>query len=366
MIATRTQPIVPSLYPQCRAAINADWLQRTLSRHPDFRQDPIEKISFTDIGDGIGQLSELTLAQVMTKLGRTENLVIKIQAPVPAMHQIALHFDHYISEVNFYQKLARDVPMRTPKVYVAGMDKGQSRVLIIMESFADWHSPDQIAGATEAEIITAVEALAGLTATFWNMPLQQTQPWIHTINSGPYATAADDYVKCTPESLQRFDDLWPSGTPALAERIGQRLQSVQCNIECGTQVLAHGDYRVENLFYSKSGEFAVIDWQLMNMNSPANDLAYLLASNIDVTLRRNIERDMQILFLDALRRHGVQDYSLDQLIEDYRRSLLWVSVVPMLGGAGADVTNKRSMALFDVMGGRIFQAIEDWDALELT
>ncbi|MEJ2238880.1 MAG: phosphotransferase [Gemmatimonadales bacterium] len=129
------------------------------------------------------------------------------------------------------------------------------------------------------------------------------------------------------------------------------------------RVLSHWDYRVENMFFGAGGELVVIDWQLMNINNPANDLAYLLGSNVDVTLRRSAERDLMQLFLEGLRQHGVEGYSASDLERDYRLALLAVSAIPIIGGASADITNERSAKLFGVVGARLFQAVEDWEAL---
>ena len=53
-----------------------------------------------------------------------------------------------------------------------------------------------------------------------------------------------------------------------------------------------------------------------------------------------------------------------ELEADYRTALLGISGIPVIGGAGYDVENARSHELFASVGARMFQAIEDWNALE--
>jgi len=48
-----------------------------------------------------------------------------------------------------------------------------------------------------------------------------------------------------------------------------------------------------------------------------------------------------------------------------RKALMGVSCIPIIAGANFDLENERSHALLEAAGGRMFQAIEDWDALKL-
>jgi hypothetical protein len=59
------------------------------------------------------------------------------------------------------------------------------------------------------------------------------------------------------------------------------------------------------------------------------------------------------------------DYGRNDLSRDLRKALLGVSCIPIIGGANFDLDNARSHALFEAVGSRMFQAIEDWDALKL-
>jgi len=276
-----------------------------------------------------------------------------------------MRYGHYESEINFYRHLDDKVPMRTPELYVVEMDHEAERVLVIMESFADWHSPDQVTGATLEEVTIAVGALAGLTAAFWNAPIRKEYPWIRNLQSDAYKTVPSDYVACTDLALERIRDALPESSDKAAHAIGNRCQLLMDRLNEGNQALSHWDYRVENFFYGPDDAFVVIDWQLMMVTNPATDFAYLLGTNIDTELRRSAEADLMSRYLEGLKRHGVTDYSRNDLERDYRLAMMGVSSIPIIGGASVDVSNERSLALFRTVGGRLFQAIEDWDALKL-
>jgi hypothetical protein len=281
------------------------------------------------------------------------------------MHQIALSYGHYESEVSFYTEMAPDIPMRTPEVYVCAMDDQSDRVVVIMEGFTDWHSPDQIVGATAEQVAIAVVELAGLASTYWNAPPTAEYPWLKAADAPVYDSLPEDYTACLPILLERFRDDWPDVAPRILTTISENYAAVRNAIIAGRQVLSHWDFRVENLFFGADGELAVIDWQLMHADNPANDLAYLLATNLEIGIRREIEADMMALYLQQLREHGVEDYGMADLVADYRLALLSISAIPVIGGASADISNPRSRALFSKMGARLIAAIDDWQALEL-
>jgi aminoglycoside phosphotransferase (APT) family kinase protein len=356
--------VEPAYLPADRSEVTDAWLTGTLAPHPTFAADRIAAVTLRELGDGIGQLGTLLLVDLECASGATHQLVVKLHASVPDMHDIAMRYEHYDSEINFYTHLADAIPLRTPEIYVARMDRDSGRVLMIMESFAGWHSPDQLAGATLEEVTVATEHLGGLTAALFDAPALERYPWLRDMHSPAYDSLADDYRSCTDIMLERLERL-PASSAGTARRIGERFEALKEDLCTGHQALAHWDYRVENLFYGPDDEFAVIDWQLMMMTNPANDFAYLLSTNIDTELRRAVEADLMERYLEGLARHGVQGYSRADLERDYRQALLGISCIPVIGGSGYDLDNARSHDLFAAIGSRLFQAIDDWDALEV-
>ena len=239
--------------PVDRSEVTETWLAETLASHQSFSADPIRSVKLEYRGDGLGQLSTLVLADLICDSGSKYQVVIKLHADVPAMHELAMHYGHYESEINFYNHFSDQVPMRTPQVYVAEMDLETERVLLIMESFADWHSPNQVTGATLEEIITATDALAGLTAAFWNAPIRRQYPWIRNMQSDVFESYPSDYVNNTDEALVRLGTAWPGSAEQAARTIGGRCEHLVARLTEGIQAMSLWDYRVENFFYGPDG-----------------------------------------------------------------------------------------------------------------
>jgi hypothetical protein len=349
-------------YPVDRSEVTEDWLADTLSESAAFRNDPIKDLTLSYLGDGLGQLSTLVLADIEHLSGVKQQLVVKLHADVPEMHEIGVKYGHYESEINFYNHLKDDIPVRTPDVHLSGYDQSNQRVVVIMESFTDWHSPDQVKGATVEEIAIAAEELAKITAAFWNAPLHSKFHWVRNMASAPFATYQDDYLASIQETLSRTDGFVPDSSEKIISTIGPSINEIRSMCCQGNQALAHWDYRVENFFY-KEDEFAVIDWQLMMMTTPATDIAYLLSTNIATDDRRNIEHELIERYLERLEEQGVRDYTRDAFDNDFRLALLSVSGIPVIGTAGVDMGNERSAALMRAVSQRMYQTIEDWDAL---
>jgi aminoglycoside/choline kinase family phosphotransferase len=165
--------------------------------------------------------------------------------------------------------------------------------------------------------------------------------------------------------MERFNGVLNPEAESTAETISKAFPRIADLLNTGNQVMSHWDYRVENIFFNEQEEFVLIDWQLMMVTNSMTDFAYLLSTNIDVAIRRDNEAELVALFLDGLRRAGIKDFTMNHLHRDYRLSLLGISAIPVLGGAVIDINNKRSMALFEAVSSRLFQTVEDWDALKV-
>jgi aminoglycoside phosphotransferase (APT) family kinase protein len=151
--------------------------------------------------------------------------------------------------------------------------------------------------------------------------------------------------------------------PTLGERITRLMES----IAEGDMTIAHGDYRLDNLFFGGEGsdyELAVLDWQSPNQGWGAYDIAYFLYSNLDVETRRAHEMDILREYHETLLANGVRNYSFESLVDDYVKSLLVSLGIWIVNAATLDTANERGKALFDLFFDRLSTAIMDHDALK--
>jgi hypothetical protein len=86
-------------------------------------------------------------------------------------------------------------------------------------------------------------------------------------------------------------------------------------------VLTHGDAHIGNWFRRPDGTLGLVDWQTMCRMRPAHDVAYFIASALDVDDRRAAERDLLRCYSDCLGVSGAPPPSDDELWLDYRRHM---------------------------------------------
>ena len=148
----------------------------------------------------------------------------------------------------------------------------------------------------------------------------------------------------------------------LTDRIGE----ISSALASRPQTLIHGDFRYDNMFFSQdegSIQLTLIDWQLVQRACAAYDVSYFVASSLNVRQRREIENDLLAAYHEALIEHGVRDYSLSDLLHDYRLAFIHFIELWVETGAYLDLTNPRGHAYFLESIARLDTILEDQDIL---
>jgi len=342
--------------------INLKWLQDTLGGQEEFIKDGVIDLNVKKVGEGIGQLGEFALLETTRESGKKTNIFAKLQTQTEDMDNLAKDYKFYIREVRFYEFLAKSINVKTPKAYYVEYNPENERVVLLLEYMDGWYNPDQIKGATEKEIEVAINGLIPISTQFWGT-IQEID-WVPNMKVDYMLRIIDDMRDYSPEFLNRFSRIMNGSRKANLNKIVEFYPNFPDLFTQGTLTLNHWDYRVENLFFTPEvDDITVIDWQLMMAHLPGWDLAYLLFTNIEVDLRRKIYTSCCRQYLDGLGKEGIH-FLEEDLERNMMLSLLAMTNFPVIGGANADKENERSIKLFEVLGERIFSAIEDYDAMK--
>ena len=342
--------------------VKDDWLRGLFVGYDGFDAQLIKDIEKEKVGEGIGQVGEFCKLSVILTTGEKFSYFLKLRAPAEGMHQVALRYKMYENEVRFYQELAAELDIRTPEVVFADYDPETENVVLLMEFMDGWHSPDQISGASDAQVRLAITEIPKISAPFWNRTNELS--WVSTMKSEHMWSSSQDMKACEEVFYDRFgDDLSIS-----KKQFGTLIDSfpkILAELSEGLLTLTHYDFRIENLFFSADeDQVAVIDWQLVASIKPSWDFAYLIGTNIDTSLRRENQQEYINLYLEGLRQRGI-DYSENQLREDIKWTLLGLSTIPVIGGSNFDADNERSFELFRAIAVRHFETVADFDALSV-
>ncbi len=358
--------------PKTIADITDEWLSAALTPHGGL---PVQVSGFDvePVGVGVGVMALLyRLSPTYTVGVGPASVVVKLASQHEPIRQVARGYRFYEREVGVYQHLAPELSLRSPTCHFAGHDPASDDFVLVLEDLSDRRMCDQLEGCPVDDAYQVIGQLADLHAQWFANPRLLDHPFIERPSDPPYPQYHAQATKADwPVFLARFGDHVPTQLHRIGERwseIGPALMEETAN---HPWTLAHGDVRLDNLFFGASGVsgdsgLRIVDWQICYRNQGAFDLAYFMGQSLTVEDRRAHEPEMLHRYHDRLLAGGVADYGFDELFEDYRRSVLFSFCYPMSAGANADLVNDRVSELVHAMIDRSVAAIIDLDATQLV
>jgi len=334
------------------ADLTAVWLSEALGT-------PVRSVVTKRIGSGV---TGAAYRLVIDSDGGPDSLVAKIAAgDTELRHRVR---NGYRAEVGFYIDLADTVEIRTPHCWHAAIDDDGTSFTLLLEDLAPRSPGVQAAGCSVAQAEDAVRSLARLHAPRWDDDSVFDLAFLHRPSESGAAFLASMTSSATAGFVERYApelDTADVATLHAAAALMERWQLV------GREHFApiHGDYRLDNLLFPPDGiGVVVVDWQTLTVAPPARDLAYFLATSLDVAHRRATERDLVAAYHAELVARGVEGYTVDRCFDDYRLGQLQAPMITTIGCMYA--TAERSEAadrMFLAMARRSCTAIRDLDAL---
>ena len=291
---------------------------------------------------------------------RPASLVIKFPSP-DETSRAAGAAGGYEREVRFYTELARTLAVSTPECLFGAVSDDSSVFTLVLEDLAPAEQGDQIAGASDSQIIAAAVNLAGLHGPRWDDESLADIAWLSSDSE-----QAVGYVEMVmPIFLERYD-----------QRLSERARQVfsEFGARCGNWLaaqgdhatLVHGDYRLDNLMFAGAAggrPVTAVDWQTLSLGSAGRDLAYLLGTCCEPAQRRRIEPAAHSAYREAMAAHGVE-LGPGRLAEICAMGSFQGPFIISLGSIMVGQT-ERGDDMFMAMAERSAALIADADALDL-
>lgn len=284
--------------------LTPDWFSRVLAR-------PVAEVALEPLDEGVGFLGRTVRARLSSDDAEPVVLVVKFAAEGPA-RAVASSMGVYEREVCFYNEVAPRVGVAVPDCMLARIDLDSGLFALVLEDLSPARAGDQLVGATDAEIAAAVETAARLHATWWDSPDLSGWKWL-----GSQSELVGRSLGEASELYRAFAEAW-SGEFSdeelrLGEKVTRNVERLVDGVDHPPFTLVHGDYRLDNLFFSPGGGVTVIDWQLPFRGfSGAFDFALLLASSLTSEDRGRLMPSLEQLYLDELTRAGVTRFGHDE------------------------------------------------------
>jgi hypothetical protein len=327
----------------------------------------VTEVCCTDIGAGtgiFGQIARLDLAVEGGDGTAPRSLVAKMACTEPANLEIAQMLGLYEREINMFEHVLDETPIRTPLCHAAvrGID---GRFLLLLEDLSvDYDVGDQIVGATFEQAERVVETLAAMHARWWQRPELSAMDWLPIPNAPQYVAAVPDIYRAGLAVLEtEWADRVPPAAIDVARTIDPRFEELLHRTAGGPATLIHSDTRLDNIFFERSGDgVAVIDFQLALQGRAVADVAYLVGTSLPHELGRERWEELLRHWHAAVVDLGVSGYAFDDALRHYREAAMYYLSGAMSLIGTFDAGNDRGAAMAEAYSTRILNHVVDIDA----
>ena len=322
------------------------------------------------VTDGTGfmnQLFRLRLDYDAERPGAPRAIMAKLPSTDPLIRTVFDSLKPNLREARFYQEIAHESRLRTPRTYFCGTDPAAGHTLLLLEDLSAARQGDSVAGCSMAEAALAVSRMAAFHASWWNSPRLDTLDWM------PLRDAeADAYQEIYAGAWQSFQENagggMPDGFRSLGNALLPRIPKIKAMLAKPPRTIVHGDLRLDNCFFPATGDAAppvVFDWEFCVRGRGVNDVATFISDTFAPHERRNVETGLLRTYHAALADNGVSGYSFEECLRDYRLSMLEVVVFWIVIGGYCDYTGDRAALYLRNSLERFAAAVSDLASTEL-
>jgi len=345
-------------------ALTASWLTEALRAAGHLDQASVTEVVQTPVGTG--QMCDSL--RLSLRYDRSTDFPATVVAKLPAADETsratALSLGSYENEVRFYQQLATDLPISTPRVFHADIDVETASFVLLLEDVAPARQGDQLAGCTPEVAKVAIDELVRLHAPRWGDPSLASIEWLHRDRE----QGQQFMLMLLPMLWDGFRERYGDVLDPDALRAGEDLfANLEAYLLTDTQPwsIVHGDYRLDNLLFDPSPggvPITVVDWQTVTHGPALQDVAYFIGAGLKAEDRREVEEELVRGYHAALLAHGVAGYDWDRCWHDYRRGT-WAGLVMAIAASMLVERTERGDQMFLTMAARHSRHALDLDAV---
>ena len=226
---------------------------------------------------------------------------------------------------------------------------------------------DQTVGCAVADAETAIDAMSDMHSHWWASDFSDL-PWLPNYADAPFPQViAGMFKQAWPRALEVLGDQLSPTFRDYGERYPEIVQWFMDEATNEPHTFVHGDFRLDNLFFANAADDApvtIVDYQISFRGRAGYDLGYFVSQSLETDVRRKSESALIERYRQGLASNGIE-YTMDDLMTDYRRTVAYCFIYPIVACGQIEVTNDRMLQLLQGMLDRAVQAIEDNKALEI-
>ena len=339
----------PAFVPDTADELTLAWLTDALRESGVFGVGAVASAQAEQINVGqgfAGRVFRVAVTYDGVSDAAPRTLIAKLPAPDPRARTLLDDLGVYRNEIAFYDDLASDAGVRTPRRYFAAQDPAARRYVLLLEDLAPARIGDNVASCTVEEGELVLGRLAEMHARWWNEPRLERLAWLSplTDQAEPFqAMLSASWASFPSEMRGQIDE----HAAAVIEAMLPRWRAISARLSEPPWTLVHGDFRLDNLAFDggASDPLIVFDWQLVGRGRGARDVAYFIGGVQAGDDPDGIRARLLTHYHSTLDANGVRDYSFDELAYDARLASLWSFAIVVAAMGNLDFSSERARAL---------------------
>ncbi len=315
-------------------------------------------VEVTDLNRGRGVFSDVRRVRFAPEPAAPDTIAIKL-AVAGANGEVARRSGAYAREAVAYQTLLPHLDVHTPECF-AVIDEPLGPTFVL-EDLSSCRSVDQVDGLGVGDAVAVAAALGRLHASSINLPAIGAQAQARSLRTNTVASLDPATLR---RGLATLADRWSDAVEVEQRHAFAHLVDVQRNVSerfaaAGPAVVCHGDPRADNLVFGNQPDRSwplLFDWQQIARQPGVGDLAWLAATSLEPSVRREAEPTL----LEAYRRTSGVD--IDQASFRVGFALPGLAVLYL---AQREAPDTRTAVFIATSLRRIGQALVDLDVADL-
>ncbi len=356
--------------PNSLGEITPAWLTEALQGVGASGGASVAAFSAETISEGKGfmnQLFRLRLDYDSDAHDLPRTLMVKLPSTDPLLRRVFGRLGQNLREVRFYQELASDGLLQTPRSYYSAIDLATGDTVLMLEDMSDARQGDSVAGCSMAEARGAISQMARFHASWWDTPQLDGLGWMPMKDSEAHSYQYI-YVDAWRSLAEKAGVGMPQGLLALGDRLIDEVPRIKARLTEPPRTIVHGDYRLDNCFFPTADDSqlpVVFDWEFCVRARGAYDVATFVSEAFTTPQRREVEMDLLRMYHSTLIESGVRGYSFEECLDDYRLSMLEIFVFWIVSGGYCNYEGERATVYLHNTLARFDAAISDLASTDL-
>lgn len=249
-------------------------------------------------------------------------LVGKFPSRSEVSRETSIRFNLYMSEINFYQSIAKTLKVRTPRAYFSEIDPATHDFTLLLEDLSPGRGGNQLEGCSVADCRVAMQEAAAMHGPRWGDPSLEEVSIFQDRTRLDEEQVIPALAPVSKSFVEMLEGVLEPQYLDVAKRFAPIYARILRDHNTAPRTVQHSDFRLDNVLFDAAGipgSMATLDWQTVTLGPGLVDVAFFIGGSLSIEERRSHEKELVRLYHKSLQAHGVQNYSWDRCWMDYRR-----------------------------------------------